>query len=43
MLIEANGFDYALASCASRIVMQPTGQVELTGLSIQQLVSPFAF
>lgn len=43
MLIEANGFDYALASCASRIVMQPTGQVELTGLSIQQLVSPIAF
>jgi len=37
-LIVANGFDYALASAASRIFMQPTGQVELTGMSIQQLV-----
>jgi hypothetical protein len=37
-LTVATGFDYALAAAASRIFIQPTGNVQLTGMSMQQLV-----
>ena len=37
-LIVVTGFQYSLAATASKIFMQDSGTIQLTGMSIQQLV-----